>query len=799
MKHFLGKLQFSGILFLLISFASCSRLIDPCEPAPIPSCSEGRRFYALVDDDAITKSYLDDSYHLHWNADDRISVFFSKNSHIEYRFDGNTGDVSGDFSPVSSESPSGAFEGSPYSVIAVYPYNASTEISKEGKVTFDIPAVQNYVEGSYDSNANIMLAANEDVEDSELHFKNIGAFIELRLYGEARVRTIELAGNNGEILTGPAKIKMTNGTPVVTYTGSGKSITVDCGDGGVLLGASAETATTFIIPVPAIEFSRGFKVMTTDVGGLKHTQSTFQSITLGRNHIQPMAPYHCVPAVPVPVNLSTFSLNGNVCTIDNDNKVITGSFPGLPRTLVASYTGNFSQVTVDGTPQESGVTSNDFNAPLDFDFEDANGNVTKFKVKVVTQNLIPRIDVDLKDGATLAQIHDDLLKKNYVSATISIGNNPDFDYISAEGKIKGRGNATWTNYAKKPYNIKFESKQNPFGFGSNKKWSLLADFCDKSLLRTAYMCEVSKELDMPFSVRYKHVDLYVNGDYLGTYALTDCVEKGKTRVNIGSDGFIIEDDLYAHLEPLWFETSTKNHRFSFKYPDPEADPVKEAEDYIREGDEKYTFISGFMNNLEAALYSDSFKDPDNGYRKYIDVESFAKWYILMDVTGNWEANLYYVLPDHESKLQMYPAWDSEWSMGLAQRNADDSDWIWPHSRGQYTQQYMIDHAHESLVIRNKRYFQRLMEDPYFVQCVKDQWTTFSVKVPAIKARLSQERSSLTYSAAANGNRWSSTYGSTYWGAMLVSFGPWDWSAECNYCENFFDNRVIWLGNYLNSL
>ena len=47
--------------------------------------------------------------------------------------------------------------------------------------------------------------------------------------------------------------------------------------------------------------------------------------------------------------------------------------------------------------------------------------------------------------------------------------------------IHGRGNGTWS-MAKLPYKIKFEKKQDLFGFGANKHRVLLANYIDNSLI-----------------------------------------------------------------------------------------------------------------------------------------------------------------------------------------------------------------------------------------------------------------------------------------------------------------------------
>ena len=94
--------------------------------------------------------------------------------------------------------------------------------------------------------------------------------------------------------------------------------------------------------------------------------------------------------------------------------------------------------------------------------------------------------------------------------------NSDGSVLDVSGKIKGRGNSTW-KYDKKPYAVKFSEKQSPFGFPAHKSWVLLAESCDRSLLRTAYMCAISKTVGIEWTINYQYVNLFLNGEYMGIY------------------------------------------------------------------------------------------------------------------------------------------------------------------------------------------------------------------------------------------------------------------------------------------
>ena len=121
-----------------------------------------------------------------------------------------------------------------------------------------------------------------------------------------------------------------------------------------------------------------------------------------------------------------------------------------------------------------------------------------------------------------------LRSRRNIFARITIKENNQVT-LQAFGNARGRGNYTRDGYPKKPYKIKFDEKQAVCGFPANKDWVLLSDYCDKSLLRTACMCDISEALQIDYPVRYRHVHLYLNGEYKGVYLLTDQIERKSGR------------------------------------------------------------------------------------------------------------------------------------------------------------------------------------------------------------------------------------------------------------------------------
>ena len=380
---------------------------------------------------------------------------------------------------------------------------------------------------------------------------------------------------------------------------------------------------------------------------------------------------------------------------------------------------------------------------------------------------IPAVRIKVQGGSAITS------KDVYQNVMVSISDGQSV-VLTASGRAKGRGNATWS-YEKKPYKIKFDEKQEVLGLPANKDWVLLADYCDKSLMRTAYMCELSRTVGHPYPINYQHVQLYLNDEYMGLYVLTDQVEKKKNRVNIEDDGFLFENDNYYYQEPLSFMTSTREYWYTFKYPDPE-----DAE--IVAGDESYNYIKGFMDDFEAALYGENFKDPELGYRKYIDVEVFAKWFLIQELIANLEPNMYYVLPTRGAKLQIGPAWDAEWSLGLAYKESETANWASLPTKPDVNQS----------IWTKWKYFGRLFEDEYFVEVVRQEWEILKVKLPSYMNKMAVVAHSISDAQVANFDRWNIL--GRYISVGLINFKTWE--EEVDYVENFFAERVALLDSCL---
>ena len=323
------------------------------------------------------------------------------------------------------------------------------------------------------------------------------------------------------------------------------------------------------------------------------------------------------------------------------------------------------------------------------------------------------------------------------------------------GSIKGRGNQTW-QYEKKPYKIILDKEESILGFGKSREWVLLAEYRDPSFMRTAFMFGLAHLAGMLYCLKFKHVELYVDDEYQGVYVLTESVQRSPSRIDIADDGFIIEDDQYWENEPVSFESPLGIH-FTFKYPKPGK---------LDEG--RLKSISAYIGRMEKTL-------PDGNVDDYLDLDSFAQWYIVMELLGVYDPNIYYVLKSKGGKLMMGPVWDAESALGLFGRDADNPI----PAPGTLTTGYPI--------CSSSYYFTWLLSNPLFIDILKRNWDALKPLLPRFKEQMRDLFQGLDEALECNFKRWPGIY------------PPQCWEAEFAFIYDFFERRTSWFDGYVTYL
>lgn len=507
-------------------------------------------------------------------------------------------------------------------------------------------------------------------------------------------------------------------------------------------------------------------------------------------------------APPVEVVLSSESklesfsfqseLNGDlkevaIGKISNYKITISIPFDISTEGLIATFGYKGESIKVGGQEQVSGVTVNNFSKPVVYSVIAEDGTKHDYTV-IVTKTIptIPKVYINTTGGAPI------LNREDYVTSTIKIEDldkyySSEVEFTSTAG-IRGRGNSTW-GLPKKPYRIKLDSKASLLGMSTDKDWALLANYLDKSLLRNLTAFEISRKAEMSWTPASISVDFYLNGIYQGVYTLTEHVKVSGERLDMtvvkSSDnsgealtgGYLLELDFH-YDEPYKFKTDRERLPIMFKDPD---EPTTE----------QFTYVQNFYNNAENVLYSENFKDPVEGYRKYLDVKSFINYFIVQEIAKNVDGNMRgscYMAIRKNSKIEMPLVWDFDIAFG----NADHITWEQGATSAEYDGWFIKTCS---------PWYDRLFEDPTFVAEVKKRWNELKPSLEEIpnylhtQSLLIKEAQVRNFSPKANGGAgWDIT--KVEWNTKRLR-GSYD--AELIYLENFIEKRIDWLDTNINKL
>ena len=264
---------------------------------------------------------------------------------------------------------------------------------------------------------------------------------------------------------------------------------------------------------------------------------------------------------------------------------------------------------------------------------------------------LPRIDIVL-NGVTLEEINVGEKGVVYEGESLSITIN-EITSQYEDVSIKGRGNSTWSQ-AKKPYQIKLDSKNDLLGLGKSRNWILLTNIFDDSVLRNDTAFFIEKMLDERYALNGEYVELYVDNEYVGLYYLTPKVEIGKDRVDLRDPlGVVVELDNLHNVDKKCYR-SLGGDCFM-------------ASDLVSK-DNEFAAMNLFVdsiNQLEAAVFDGDFEK----VKTIIDVESFAQYYLISEFTVNPDSYVtsYFFYKDGENDLvHAGPGWDFDFALGNKQ-------------------------------------------------------------------------------------------------------------------------------------
>ena len=285
-------------------------------------------------------------------------------------------------------------------------------------------------------------------------------------------------------------------------------------------------------------------------------------------------------------------------------------------------------------------------------------------------------------------------RKSYVAeASIALFLQDGTSEYEGEISIKTRGNSSWYNKEKKPFTIKLPGAARILNLEKGKSFTLVTNITDNSFICNALAFDMAKAMGL-LAPTFNYVSLYLNGDYKGIYQMSNKIDVNRRSVNIvdleKENKFVNNRRLSEYPRFSIGEPRMKGHMKGVNIKNPEdftggylldnsgqnwqyyssiSGFVSDAGDPIRIKSPKYAsfeqvnYISNFYNEMEAAVMSSSgyHETTGNYYTEYLDIASFARYFLLQEITLNPDGGVFSFLMYKDagdtSKMHAGPAWD----------------------------------------------------------------------------------------------------------------------------------------------
>ena len=252
--------------------------------------------------------------------------------------------------------------------------------------------------------------------------------------------------------------------------------------------------------------------------------------------------------------------------------------------------------------------------------------------------------------------------------------------------------------------------------GSNKHWTLLAYFNDKSLSLDRLVGWLGDQMGMPFTPRGVPVDLYLNDQYYGSYLLAEEVRVDKNRVDIEevdasagnpdstaiTGGYLFGTNRMPTTPENEYFVTSRNTTFTYEAPEYEP-PLSDAQTAQQH------YLVSFLDRVEDAVYGDGFVNADGEHIwDLMDQQSTADMWLIQEFLCNPDAyatpsTYLYKLRDTVAsdgsvvpgKLFWGPLWDFDlvWGQDIVE-GFNYTDYMWVNL---------------------------LRQDPDFIETIKERW------------------------------------------------------------------------------
>lgn len=451
------------------------------------------------------------------------------------------------------------------------------------------------------------------------------------------------------------------------------------------------------------------------------------------------------------------SVTSHTATINDDTNEITLTIPylydfKLKPTFVVSASN--SQVLVNGVEQESGATEVDFTKPVTYTVVTSSGASRDYTVKITNTGL-PVVVVNQSTSGNFSKAYNGgfnigstniggTLVNQFVDFMIRAKDTEwvEDDQItiykadgtvdcSVTGGVRLRGNTTQV-YPKKPFAVKLTEKKEVLGMPKHKRWVLLANWLDHSMIRNTVAFDIAQvieyawrqsagaiEAGIPWNVHGQHVELVFveNGEahHVGNYFLCEQIKIDGNRLDIKDSyedviegnasptladcGYLLEFDSKEDEDPYF----TTSNGIKVKYKDDAIAGTALATAVKNK-------VQGIEDYLDAGNYAAAYEN--------LDLNTVVDQWLIWELTMNREygdPGSVYMYMDGDGKLCAGPVWDFDrgtfqYYDGAAALGNTTSYRLKPYD------QWMCSRTEETFI-----WYKQLIKDSTFKETVKKRW------------------------------------------------------------------------------
>lgn len=378
--------------------------------------------------------------------------------------------------------------------------------------------------------------------------------------------------------------------------------------------------------------------------------------------------------------------------------------------------------------------------------------------------------------------------------------NDQFNEFYGQIAVEKRGSSS-NNFPQKSYSLETRGPDSVnynvslFDWPADNDWILYAPYTDKALMRNVLTYKLGNDMGR-WAPRTQFCEVVLNGNYIGIYVLMERIKTNPGRVNI--DPLTYNDTLNNHLTGGYIvkvDKTTAGGVIAWTSPytcqapgtgpihyqlhDPEIDSIHTLQK---------AYIQDYITNWEVALKSNTFTNPNNGYKPFIDVGSFIDYFLITELSKNVDGYristfLHKQRFSEGGKLVAGPLWD----YNIAWGNAN-------YCQGGNTSGWEINFnsiCGGSGGLQNPFWWNRMLEDTLYANEVSCRWTSLrqnTLSDSILSDYIDSMASILEVPAQRHYQKWP-ILGSYVWPNNFIGQ---TFQEEVDFLKTWIINRAAWM-------